>query len=446
MDFAALYKSKLTTPEEAVKVVKSGDWVDYGWCTGTPNALDKALAARMDELENVNFRGGVLMRRPAIFDVPDVADKLTWNSWHMSGIERKACMEGFGFYSALRYSELPRWYRENVGRINVTMIQVAPMDAQGWFSFGPQASHLKAVCEASDVVIVEVNKYMPRCLGLYEEAIHVSEVDMIVENDEPMPQMGGGAAPTAVDEAVAKLIVEEIPNGACLQLGIGGMPNTVGAMIAESDLKDLGVHTEMYVDAFVDIAKAGKITGKNKSLDYGRQVYAFAAGTKKLYDYVNMNPEVMGAPVDYTNDVRVIAQLDNFISINNIVDLDLFGQVNAESAGTKQISGTGGQLDFVMGAYLSNGGKSFICLSSSMKGKDGELKSRIVPTLTPGSICTDPRSTVQYLVTEYGMINLKGLNTWERAEKIISIAHPQFRDELIASAEKMGIWRKSNKR
>lgn len=446
MDFAALYKSKLTTPEEAVKVVKSGDWVDYGWCTGTPNALDKALAARMDELENVNFRGGVLMRRPAIFDVPDVADKLTWNSWHMSGIERKACMEGFGFYSALRYSELPRWYRENVGRINVTMIQVAPMDAQGWFSFGPQASHLKAVCEASDVVIVEVNKYMPRCLGLYEEAIHVSEVDMIVENDEPMPQMGGGAAPTAVDEAVAKLIVEEIPNGACLQLGIGGMPNTVGAMIAESDLKDLGVHTEMYVDAFVDIAKAGKINGKNKSLDYGRQVYAFAAGTKKMYDYVNMNPEVMGAPVDYTNDVRVIAQLDNFISINNIVDLDLFGQVNAESAGIKQISGTGGQLDFVMGAYLSKGGKSFICLSSAMKGKDGQLKSRIVPTLTPGSICTDPRSTVQYLVTEYGMINLKGLNTWERADKIISIAHPQFREDLIKDAEKMGIWRRSNKR
>ena len=154
----------------------------------------------------------------------------------------------------------------------------------------------------------------------------------------------------------------------------------------------------------------------------------------------------MGAPVDYTNDVRVIAQLDNFISINNIVDLDLFGQVNAESAGIKHISGTGGQLDFVMGAYLSKGGKSFICLSSTMQGKDGSLKSRIVPTLTNGSICTDPRSTVQYLVTEHGMINLKGLNTWERAEKIISIAHPQFREELIQSAEKMGIWRKSNKR
>ena len=300
--------------------------------------------------------------------------------------------------------------------------------------------------EISATAVLCLRQLHARCLGGFEDGIHISQVDMIVESDTEMPQMGAGGEPTEVDKAVAKLIVEEIPNGACLQLGIGGMPNTVGALIAESDLKDLGVHTEMYVDAFVDIAKAGKITGKNKSLDYGRQVYAFAAGTKKLYDYVNMNPEVMGAPVDYTNDVRVIAQLDNFISINNIVDLDLFGQVNAESAGTKQISGTGGQLDFVMGAYLSNGGKSFICLSSSMKGKDGELKSRIVPTLTPGSICTDPRSTVQYLVTEYGMINLKGLNTWERAEKIISIAHPQFRDELIASAEKMGIWRKSNKR
>ena len=333
MDFAALYKSKLTTPEEAVKVVKSGDWVDYGWCTGTPNALDKALAARMDELENVNFRGGVLMRRPAIFDVPDVADKLTWNSWHMSGIERKACTEGFGFYSALRYSELPRWYRENVGRINVTMIQVAPMDEHGYFNFGPNASHMAACCETSKVVIVEVNENMPVCLGGFENGVHISNVDMIVEGSNPtIAEMGGGAAATDVDEAVAKLIVDEIPDGACLQLGIGGMPNAVGSLIAKSDLKDLGVHTEMYVDAFVDIAAAGKITGAHKALDKGRQVYAFGAGTKKLYDYLNNNPACMSAPVDYTNDVRTIAALDNFMSINNAVDLDLFGQVNAESA------------------------------------------------------------------------------------------------------------------
>ena len=216
-------------------------------------------------------------------------------------------------------------------------------------------------------------------------------------------------------------------------------------MIAQSDLKDLGVHTEMYVDAFVDISKAGKITGQRKKLDKGRQVYAFAAGTQKLYDFVDRNPDVMAAPVDYTNDVRVLAQLDNFVSINNAIDLDLFGQVNAESAGTKHISGTGGQLDFVMGAYLSNGGKSFICLSSTVTGKDGSLKSRIVPTLTQGTIVTDPRSTIHYLVTEYGMVNLKGTSTWERAEKIISIAHPDFREDLIAQAEKMGIWRRSNR-
>ena len=165
-----------------------------------------------------------------------------------------------------------------------------------------------------------------------------------------------------------------------------------------------------------------------------------------MYDYVNRNPEVMAAPVDYTNDVRIMAQIPNFISINNCIDMDLFGQVNAESAGVKHISGTGGQLDFAMGAYLSEGGKSFICMSSTMTDKEGNLKSRIVPTLTQGSICTDPRSCVHYIVTEYGMVNMKGLNTWQRAEAIVGLAHPQFRDELIASAEKMKIWRRSNKR
>ena len=446
MDYKKLYAEKLVSAEKAASVVKSGDWVDYGWTTGTPVAVDAAIAKRLPELENVNFRGGILMWVPEIFKIENPAAHMTWNSWHMSGIERKAIAQGFSFYAPIRYSELPRYYRESATKPDVAVFQVAPMDAQGWFSFGPQASHLKAVCEASDVVIVEVNKYMPRCLGLYEEAIHVSEVDMIVENDEPMPQMGGGAAPTAVDEAVAKLIVEEIPNGACLQLGIGGMPNTVGAMIAESDLKDLGVHTEMYVDAFVDIAKAGKINGSKKAIDTGKQVFAFGAGTQKLYDYVNNNPECMSALVSYTNDARTIAQIDNFISINNIVDVDLFGQMNAESAGIKQISGAGGQLDFVLGAYLSRGGKSFICCSSTFKKKDGTLESRIRPTLETGSVVTDARPCAHWFVTEYGKVNLKGLTAWQRAEALISVAHPDFREQLIADAEKMHIWKRSNKR
>ena len=445
MDYQKLYEEKLTTAAEAVKVVKSGDWVDYGWCTNHPVALDKALAARKDELVDVKVRGGVTMWMPEIAVAEDAGEHFSWNVWHMSGVDRKIVAKGMGYFNPMRYSELPRFYRENLS-VDVAMLQVSPMDAHGNFNYGLAASHLADMLARAKVVIVEVNKNMPWVYGLNGSEINIKDVDFVVEGeDPPVAQLGAGGAPTEVDQAVANLIVPEIPNGACLQLGIGGMPNTIGAMIAQSDLKDLGVHTEMYVDAFVDIAKAGKITGQRKKLDKGRQVYAFAAGTQKLYDFVDRNPDVMAAPVDYTNDVRVLAQLDNFVSINNAIDLDLFGQVNAESAGTKHISGTGGQLDFVMGAYLSNGGKSFICLSSTVTGKDGSLKSRIVPTLTQGTIVTDPRSTIHYLVTEYGMVNLKGTSTWERAEKIISIAHPDFREDLIAQAEKMGIWRRSNR-
>ena len=409
MGFAEEYRSKLTTAEEAVKVVKSGDWVDYGWCTATAKELDEALAKRAGELEDVKLRGGILMWKPAVFDVPEAAKHFTWNSWHMSGFERREVTTGLAYYCPIRYSELPRYYRENIAPIDVAMFQVSPMDEEGNFNFGPNASHMAAVCERAKVVIVEVNENMPRCLGGWGESIHISKVDMIVEGkNSPIAEMGAGGPATEVDKAVAKQIVERIPDGACLQLGIGGMPNAVGSMIAESDLKDLGVHTEMYVDAFVDIARAGKINGSKKNIDTGRQTFAFGAGTKKLYDYVHNNPEMMSAPVDYTNDVRVISSIDNFISINNAVNVDLYGQVNAESAGTKPISGAGGQLDFVLGAYLSKGGKSFysVC-SSTYTTRSGELKSRILPVLDSGSIVTDTRANVHYLVTEYGIVNLK---------------------------------------
>lgn len=446
MGFSQEYQSKLVTADEAVKVVQSGDWVDYGWCTGTPDVLDQALARRTDELRDVKVRGGILLKPLAIFEREDAGEHFCWNSWHMGGLERKLIARGCAYYSPIRYSELPRYYRESIHPDDVAMLVVAPMDKHGYFNFGPNASHLMAICETAKHIIVEVNENMPRCLGGMEEGIHISQVDAIVEgNNHAIGELGGGGAATDVDKAVAKLIVDEIPNGACLQLGIGGMPNAVGSLIAESDLKDLGVHTEMYVDAFVDIARAGKINGSKKNIDRFRQTYAFGAGTKKMYDYLDENPELMSAPVDYTNDVRNIAKLDNFISINNAVDFDLFGQINAESAGTKHISGAGGQLDFVMGAYMSHGGKSIVCCSSTFTRKDGTVESRIQPTLAPGSIVTDTRANTHYLVTEYGKVCLKGLSTWERTEKIISIAHPDFRDWLIEEADKMHIWRRSNK-
>ena len=445
MSFQEEYKQKLVTADEAVKVIKSCDWVDYGWCNGTVDALDKALAKRTDELKDVKLRGGILLKQPAVFEREDAGEHFCWNSWHMSGVERKLIAQGCAYYAPLRYSELPRYYRDG-NCSDVVMIVCSPMDAHGYFNFGPNASHLAAACEMAKTVIVEVNENMPRCLGGFENNVHISDVDYIVEGENPpIGELGAGGPATDVDKAVAKLIVEQIPNGACLQLGIGGMPNTVGSMIAESDLKDLGVHTEMYVDAFVDIANAGKINGSKKSIDRYRQAFAFGCGTKKMYDYIDENPELMSAPVSYTNDIRSIAALDNFISINNCVDIDLFGQISSESSGTKQISGAGGQLDFVLGAYLSNGGKSFICCSSTFTDKKGEMHSRIRPTLTNGSIVTDARPNTHYVVTEHGMVNLKGLSGWQRAEALISIAHPDFRDELIAEAEKMNIWRKSNK-
>lgn len=447
MGYAEEYQKKLVSADEAVKAVHSGDWVDYGWCNGTPDVLDQALAKRTDELTNVNVRGGILLKTPAIFEREDAGEHFTWNSWHMSGVERKLISRGCAYYAPIRYSELPRYYRESNTKKNaVAMFQVTPMDKHGYFNFGPNASHLAAIVETSATVIVEVNENMPRCLGGTENNVHISDVDFIVEgSNPPIAEMGAGGPASEVDKAVARLIVNEIPDGACLQLGIGGMPNAVGSLIAESDLKDLGVHTEMYVDAFVDIAKAGRINGSRKNIDRYRQAFAFGCGTKKMYDYLDENPEILSAPVSYTNDIRSISALDNFMSINNAVDLDLFGQVNSESSGTKHISGAGGQLDFVLGAYLSNGGKSFICCSSTFKTKDGQVKSRILPTLNPGSIVTDTRANTHFLVTEYGIVNIKGLSTWEKAEAIISIAHPDFRDELIAEAEKMKIWRRSNK-
>mgnify|MGYP004512622527 FL=1 len=447
MDYLAAYRKKLTTAEQAVKAVESGDWIDYGFCANHPVLLDAALAKRMENepwLHGLNFRGAIALRQPEVTKVSGAEDRITWNSWHTSGIERKLMNRGFAFYNPLRYSELPRHYRERLN-VDVLMLQVSPMDAHGYFNFGLSASHLAAVCERAKTIILEVNPNMPVCLGGDQVSIHIDQVDYVVEYTSDIGCMPA-AAPSKVDEQVAQLIVPEIPNGACLQLGIGGMPNAVGAMIAQSDLRDLGVHTEMYVDSFVDMALAGCITGAKKSRDRGRQVFAFAAGTKKLYDYVDRNPAVMGAPVDYVNDEDVIASIDNFISINNAVEVDLFGQVASETAGIRHISGAGGQLDFVLGAYRSKGGKSFICCSSTVQERDGTLKSRIRPTLAPGAVVTATRANLHHLVTEYGMVNLKGLTAWQRTEGMIAIAHPQFREELIQEADRLGLWRRSNRR
>ncbi len=444
-EFEKMYQDKLTTADEAVKVIKSGDWIDYGWTTGTADALDRALAERMSELTDIKIRGGNLVREPAIFNVDNAAEHFVFNSWHTSSFERKHMAEGLVYFTPLRYSELPNLYRENLEPIDVLMFQVAPMDEAGYFNFGPNASHMAAAIEISNKIIIEVNESMPRCLGGFEECIHISQVDMIVENDNPIATLGV-AKHKETDEAMARLIFDEIHDGCCLQLGIGSTPNAIGALIGDSDLKHLGVHTEMYVDSFMKMTLSGQIDCSKKNIDKGRQVYAFGAGSRELYDFMNNNPALMSAPVNYTNNIATISSIDNFISINSAISIDLFGQVNAESAGTRHISGAGGQQDFVMGAYLSDGGKSFICVPASRVNKDGSKTSNIMPTLAPGTMVTDTRTNVMFVVTEFGKVNLKGMATWQRAEALIGIADPDLRDDLIKEAEKMNIWRRSNKR
>ncbi|MDR1572878.1 MAG: butyryl-CoA:acetate CoA-transferase [Clostridiales Family XIII bacterium] len=443
MNYQEEYKSKLVTADEAVKSVKSGDWVEYGAFAGQVVELDKALAKRKDELFDVKIRGTSRMGTPEVVRVDPENAHFTYNSTHLGAAERKLSDEKLCWHLPVLYHEQPRYYRDHIDT-NVLFLSVPPMDEWGYFNFGPQVSHAMALCETADTIILEVNPNMPKCFGGFQEAIHISKVSKITEADWRLPELPP-IVPSETDQRIAALIMERLQDGDCLQLGIGGMPNAVGALIAKSDLKDLGIHTEMFVDSFVDMIEAGRVTGARKNIDKYKVVCTFALGGKATYDFIDNNPQVAFYPVDYTNDPFVIARNDRVVAINNCVEVDILGQICSESAGTRQISGTGGQLDFTYGAYRSKGGRAFICMSSAYT-KKGALVSRIKSTLTPGAAVTVPRTMVHYLVTENGVVDLKGRTFWERAEAVISIAHPDFRDGLIKEAEEIGVWRRSNKR
>lgn len=446
-NFSKMYSQKLARASQVVDLIGFSDMIDFGFCSSTSRYVDKELANRFLSGESYNLRiqGGVLQWEPEIFKADPDGKNFIWNSTH-SAFERQRVNSPGGVFIPMKYSELPKYYEDgNFGVIDYLITQVAPMDDEGNFNFGPSASHLMAAAKQANKVIVEVNENMPVCLGR-NNCINIEDVDYIIEGDNPkLPGMNSKNV-SEIDLKVANFIIPEIKNGSCLQLGIGGMPNAVGKGIVQSDLKDLGVHTEMYVDAFMEMEKAKKINGRKKFTDVNKQVYTFAAGSSELYDYINMNDNLLIDKVDYVNDVRTISSNDDFISINNAVSIDLFGQVSSENTAFKHISGAGGQLDFVLGSYLSNGGKSFICLSSTYQDKKGNIHSRILPLLDPGTVVTVPRPCVQWVVTEYGMFNCKGKNEWERVEGLINIAHPDFREDLIDKAEKMKIWKKSNKR
>ena len=438
------YRQKLRTPEQAVQVVKSGDWVDYTSNLCFPPLLDAALAKRRDELTDVKIRGNLLFGPIQVVECDPSREHFLYNSWHCSAYERKLCDKDLCNYIPMIFRNVVPYYRHFL-TVNVAMMCVPPMDKHGYFNLSCATGIARGILEKADVVILEVNEHLPYIYGGFDESIHISEVDCVVEGEHPPLPQFPIAKPTEEDVKIADLIVPYIVDGATLQLGIGGMPNVVGARLAESDLKDLGMHTELCGDAYYELAQAGKLTNRRKSFQRLKGVTGIVFGSQRLYDWVDRNPGVVVEPLEYVNAPESIAQLDDMISINNCIAVDLYGQVCAESAGTRHISGTGGQLDYLTGAAMARGGKAFICMTSSFVDKTGVRRSRVLPYFN-GDIVTDPRSQAYYIVTEYGVVNLVGCTTWERAELLISIAHPDFREGLIRAAEEQKIWRRSNKR
>lgn len=429
--------ARCISASEAAAFVRSGDWLDYGAAMAQPDVFDQALAERVSELRNVNIRGCLSVRPRAVVEVDPGREHFNFFNWHFSGYDRKKSDAGLQHYIPCNLGEISDYYRRFIDPPDIMVIKTCPVDADGYFNFSAANLWLRAIASRAKVVVVEVNGALPYVHGV-DNGLHVSEVDYIIEGDgQPVPELPN-PAPTDADRAVARLIAAEVEDGACLQIGIGAMPNAVCSLLMESGARNLGVHTEMITDGIVDLYKAGIVTGSAKTLHPGKIVCSFGLGSRAMYKAIDNNPDISCQSVEATNLPQNIMKNDRLTAINNTTQMDLQGQAASESSGHRHISGTGGQLQFVRGAYASAGGKSFICMSSTYE-RPGVRQSRVVLSLTPGSIATAPRSDMMYVVTEFGMVNLKGKSIPERAKAMISLAHPDFRDHLEREARENGI-------
>ncbi len=422
MTWRTWYKEHLFTPAQAVQQIKSGQRVVVAHACGEPSIILDALVANAAQYENVEIIHMVAMGKAA-YCQPQYEKNFHHNAFFLGGSTRAAAAEGRVDFTPVYFSEIPGLLREDL-RPNVTLLQCSPPDAHGYVSLGVSVDYTKPAAEASDLVIAQVNQNMPRTLG--DSFLHVTQIGCLVEADTPVIELAPpkiGDVERAIGENVASLVRD----GDTLQLGIGAIPDAVLLFLKEKN--DLGIHTEMFSDGVVELVEAGVITNKAKTLHRGQSVATFLMGTRRLYDYVSDNPAVAMYPVDYVNDPYVIGQNDNLVSINSCVQVDIMGQVVSTSAGLRQISGVGGQVDFVRGANLSKGGRAIMAMPSTTgKGKI----SKIVPFLDQGSAVTTTRNEVNYVITEYGIAKLKGKSLRQRAEALIRIAHPDFRDELTA--------------
>ena len=451
MGYAEEYNKKLKKAEEVAAMVKPGDAIKYGYFNGKPQQLDMALAARHEELRDVLLIGAAMV--PPIPAVIQHKNSFVYHDWHWSKLTRMVRNSHENvIYGPVMYHICEHFIKEGEpanfrNPFPWTWQQVGPMDKNGYFNFGPSCSESLSSIELGNKVAIEVVQSMPRCLGGDHEGVHISQVDFIVEAPESQTIFAAPAipAPTETEIRIAQNIIPHVKNGCCIQLGIGGLPNAIALCLKDTDLKDLGIHTELFVDACVDLIESGQANGSKKQIDRFKAVYTFGIGTQRMYDYMHDNPSLATYNVAYTNDPRIIAANDNFISINQALQVDMKCQVSAESMGTTHITGNGGMVDYTLGAQWSKNGKSFICLPSTRPDKNGNLQSRIVGTFPRGTMTTITRHMVDYIVTEFGCKKMRGQNEWQVAENLIELAHPQFREDLIKEANELKIWTRTAK-
>jgi acyl-CoA hydrolase len=420
------YRKKLRPAAEAVGLIRSGDRVYYGGNAAIPMGLVRALAERREELEDVQLNHVLLLGDDPL-GKPEMAGHFRHNSLFVGPADREAINAGRADYVPIFLHQIPRLFKERIISLDVAMVMVSPPDEHGFMSLGVETMAARAACNRAKTVVVQVNEKMPRVLG--DSFLHVNRVDAIVEHTEDLPRLSPGPI-SEVARQIGQHIRGLIEDGATLQMGIGGIPDAVYESL--DGLEDLGIHTEMISDCAMRAITKGIVTGQRKTLHPGKVVITFALGTEELYDFLDNNPEIEAHPVDYVNDPFVISQNENMIAVNSAIEVDLTGQICSDSIGTRIFSGFGGQVDFIRGAARAKNGKPIIALPST--AKSGTM-SRIVSQLKPGAGVVTTRADVHYVITEHGVAHIFGKNLRERAEALIAIAHPDFREELEAQAK-----------
>ncbi len=433
MSWQSIYQSRVTTPDEAVKAVQSGNRIFLTGNVSVPKMALAALVRRAPELRDVEICQALTVG-PADYVAPEMAGHLRVNTMFISANVRKAVHEGRADFTPVLLSEFPLLFKNGVLPVDVAMIHISPPDEHGFCSLGVEVGLTKSAAEAAKIIIAEVNEQMPRTLG--DSFIHVSRLNHIIPVDYPISELHMAEEGDAeITEKIAGFCADLIPDGATMQMGIGAIPDAVLKYLFHK--KDLGIHTELFAEGVIDLVEAGVLTNARKSIHTGKIVAGFILGTQRLYKWVDDNPLIEFHRTEYVNDPFVIAQNDRMVAINSAIEIDLTGQVCADSIGPKLYSGVGGQLDFIYGASRSKGGVPIIAMPSTSVMRDGAVLSKITPMLKPGAGVVTSRNHVRFVVTEYGVAELYGKTIRQRAQNLINVAHPEFREQLTRQAKEL---------